>query len=74
MMIIPIPIGEPDERFLMHRLKSTSLAGICGGVLAAGLFSYRYYVNDVWSWDLLAVAVAFAVVKLTAMAWFRIRD
>jgi hypothetical protein len=73
-MIIPIPFGEPDERFLMHRLKSTSLAGVCGGVLAVGLWAYHHYVNDVWRWDLFAVAAAMAVIKLAAMAWYRLKD
>jgi hypothetical protein len=74
MMIIPIPIGEPDERFLMHRLKSTSIAGVIGGLVATGLFAYRFYVNDVWSWDLLSVAVTIAAVKLAAMAWYHFTD
>ena len=73
-MIIPIPFGEPDERFLMHRLKSTSLAGVCGALLAVGLFTYHYYGNDVWRWDLFAVAATMAVIKLAAMAWYRMTD
>ena len=63
-----------DERFLQHRLKSTSLAGIVGGVLSILLFAYRFYVNHVWSWDLLAVAMTFVVVKLLAMVWYRATD
>ena len=74
MIIIPIPFGEPDERFFVHRLKSTSIAGICGGVLAVGLFAYRYYIDDIWSWDLFTVAITIATVKLAAMAWFRLTD
>jgi hypothetical protein len=73
-MIIPIPFGKPDERFFMHRLKSTSIAGIFGGLCATGLFAWRFYIDDIWSWDLLAVAVTIAGVKLLAMAWFRLRD
>ena len=73
-MIIPIPFREPDERFLMHRLKSTSLAGVCGGILAIGLFAYHYYGNNIWRWDLFAVAATMAVIKLAAMAWYRVRD
>jgi hypothetical protein len=73
-MMIPILSGEPDERFFTHRLKSTSLAGVCGGLLAVGLWAYRYYVNDVVSWDLFAVAASMAAVKLAAMAWFRLTD
>jgi hypothetical protein len=73
-MKIPIVGGVIDERFLNHRLKSTSLAGIIGGVLAICLFAYRFYVNHVWSWDLLAVAVTFVSVKLAVMAYYLITD
>lgn len=67
-------ISLPDERFFTHRLKSTSLAGVCGGLVAVGVWAYRYYVNDVFSWDLFAVASTMATVKLAAMAWFRFTD
>ena len=73
-MIIPIPFGEPDERFLVHRLKSTSIAGVIGGLVAVGLWAYHHYANDVWRWDLFAVAVTMAVVKLAAMAWYHLTD
>jgi hypothetical protein len=73
-MMIPILSGEPDERFFTHRLKSTSIAGVCGGLLAIGLWAYHYYANDVWNWDLFAVAATIAAVKLIAMAWFRLTD
>ena len=36
-----------DERFLQHRLKSTSLAGIVGEVLTICSFAYRFYRNGV---------------------------
>jgi len=73
-MTIPIPFGKPDERFLTHRLKSTSIAGVCGGLVAIGLWTYRYYMNDIWSWDLFAVAATLVAVKLAAMAWFHFTD
>ena len=73
-MTIPIFAKELDERFLTHRLKSTSIAGVVGGVLAVGLFAYQHYVNDVWCWDLFAVAATMAAVKLAAMAWYRLTD
>jgi hypothetical protein len=63
-----------DERFLNHRLRSSSLAGIIGGLTAIGLFEYRYFVNHFWSWDLLAVAATFVTVKMAAMAWYRGTD
>ena len=63
-----------DERFLTHRLRSSSAAGIAGGVCALLLFAYRYYVQHRWSWDALAVAMVIVVVKLTLMVWYRITD
>jgi hypothetical protein len=63
-----------DERFLMHRLRSTSLAGIIGGCTAVLLFEYRQLHDGTWSWDLLAVALTMAVVKLAAMLWYRLHD
>ena len=73
-MKLPIVGLEIDERFLMHRLKSTSLAGIVGALVAAGLWAYRYYVQHVFSWDLFAVLVTIAMVKVVAMVWYRLRD
>jgi hypothetical protein len=63
-----------DERFLNHRLRSTSLAGIIGGVLSILLFAYRFYWQHVWSWDLFTVAVTIVGVKLAAVAWYRLTD
>jgi membrane protein YdbS with pleckstrin-like domain len=63
-----------DERFLTHRRRSTSIAGIVCAITAIGLFEYRYWANRVWSWDLLAVALTFVVVKLALMAWYYLTD
>jgi hypothetical protein len=63
-----------DERFLNHRLRATSLGGIAGGLLAIGLFLYRYYFDRVWSWDLFAVAATIVAVKLTVMTWYLLTD
>ncbi len=68
------PFLRLDERFLTHRLRSTSLAGIVGGVTAVGLFAWRFYVDHVWSWDLFAVALTIVGVKLAAMLWYRLTD
>ena len=73
-MKIPILGWLVDERFLEHRRRSSSVAGIVGGLLAIGLFEYRYFVNHVWSWDLLAVAIAIVGVKLALMTWYRLND
>lgn len=58
-----------DERFLEFRRRSTSVAGITVAVLSICLFEYRFFVNHIWSWDLLAVGLTFVVVKLAVMAW-----
>lgn len=39
-MTIPILGKNIDERFLMHRLKSSSLAGIIGGLVAMAWFRF----------------------------------
>ncbi len=63
-----------DERFLTHRLRSTSLAGIIGTLVALALFEYRLVVNHRWSWDLLAVALTFVVIKMSLMAYYYLTD
>jgi hypothetical protein len=68
---VPILGKSVDERFLEHRRRSLSLAGIASLLVAAGLFEYRWFFKHVLSWDLMAVIVSFAVVKLSMMAWFK---
>jgi hypothetical protein len=63
-----------DERFLEHRRRSTSLAGIAAGALATSLFGWHFYVDRVVSRDLLAVSVTFVIVKLSVLIWHRLRD
>jgi hypothetical protein len=63
-----------DERFLDHRRRSTSVAGMLGALVALGLFLYRFIFDHVWSWDLLAVGLTVAVVKLALMAWYLFTD
>jgi len=60
-----------DERFLTHRLWSTSIAGTAGGVLALGLFLYHELADHVWNWELLSIGITMAVVKLGLMTWYR---
>ena len=63
-----------DERFLTHRLRSTSTAGILCALGALSLFSYRYFVQHRWSWDLLSVALIFIAVKLSLMTYYSLKD
>jgi hypothetical protein len=73
-MNIPVVGKVIDERFFDHRLRSTSAAGIIGGVVAILLFAYRYYFNHIFSWDLLAVSLTIVGVKLAVMLWYRLTD
>jgi hypothetical protein len=73
-MNIPILGRAIDERFLTHRLRSTSAAGVTGGVVATLLFAYRYYIDHLWSWDLLAVSLTIVLVKLAVLIWYRLTD
>jgi hypothetical protein len=72
-MTLPLP-AFVDERFLKHRLRSTSSAGILSAVFALLLFMYRYYHDHVFSRDLLAVSVVFLIVKYSLLLWYRRTD
>ena len=63
-----------DERFLEHRRRSTSVAGIVAAETALLLFAYHYFVEHVVRWELLVVCLAFLVVKLGLMLRYRLTD
>jgi len=67
-------LGFIDERFLRHRLKSTSAGGIAGVVVAMALFIFQIYHDHVTRWDLFAVGVVAVVVKFSVLIWHRIYD
>jgi hypothetical protein len=63
-----------DERFLEHRRRSTSVAGLAAVMLAAVLFEYRLFHNHVISWDLFSVVMLMVMVKMSMMLWYRFND
>lgn len=71
---VPILRAFVDERFLEHRRRSSSLAGIIGGCLAICLWYYRFVFNHIWSWDLFAVAATIVGIKMSMMVWYRVYD
>jgi hypothetical protein len=73
-MKVPILGWTIDERFLMHRQRSTSIGGMAGVVVAGGFFFYDLIAHHVERWDLFAVVVTVALVKLAVLAWYRITD
>lgn len=71
---VPILGKFVDERFLEHRRRSSSTAGFATLLLAGALFEYRLFHDHMWSWDLLAVILCFAVVKTSLCAWYIFND
>ena len=71
---VPILGRFVDERFLEHRRRSSSFAGIVAACFALVLFEWRFFVDHMWSWDLLAVGLTFVVIKMGMMAWLKLRD
>jgi hypothetical protein len=71
---IPILRNFVDERFLEHRRRSSSLAGIIGGCLAICLWYYRFAFDHIWSWDLFDVALTIVGIKMSLMVWYRLTD
>jgi uncharacterized membrane protein YhhN len=71
---IPILGKLVDERFLDHRRRAQRVAGLIGFIIADILFGYRFFVNHVRSWDLLAVVLAVAVVYLVLIVWYLVTE
>jgi uncharacterized membrane protein YhhN len=67
---IPILGKLTDERFMSHRRRAQRVAGLAGFLMADILFGYRYFVNHVRSWDLLAVVLTVATVYLVLITWY----
>jgi len=63
-----------DERFVIHRYKSTSHAAMVAAVLLGGFILHDFFAQDVVRRDLLITLVAMAVTKLVAMVWYHFRD
>jgi hypothetical protein len=63
-----------DERFLAHRLRSSSAAGMATAAMALLVFQYRLMTSGAWSWDLLSVGATFVIVKLALMVWYIFTD
>jgi hypothetical protein len=71
-----IPFLGPlvDERFLDHRRRASSFAGIAAAVVAIVLLEYRFFRYSVWDWDLFAVVMVFLVLKMGLFFWYRAHD
>lgn len=63
-----------DERFIMHRYKSTSLAGTACALMVIGLFGWHYFRNGEFRTDLFVIAGVTALIKVGVLTWYRLRD
>lgn len=73
-LIGQIPNRILDERFLDHRRRSSTFAVMAGALVSGGLVEYHLLHDHRIDWGLFSVLIAMVVVKLSAMAWFRLRD
>ncbi|HUO14872.1 MAG TPA: hypothetical protein VMX38_07795 [Verrucomicrobiae bacterium] len=71
---VPILRKFIDERFLSHRRRAQRVAGLVGFLVADALYGYRYFVNHVRSWDLLAVILSVVVVYLVLIVRYLIAE
>ena len=71
-MKLPI-LGTIDERFFMHRLRSTSFGGLAAVLLAAGFFFYDLTQHHI-RWDMFSIVLTAAVVKMAVLIWYRVTD
>ena len=71
---VPLLGKYVDERFLEHRRRSTSVAGLAGALVALCIFEYRIFAKHMVSWDLLAVLATMVLVKMGLMVWYKVRD
>jgi uncharacterized membrane protein len=60
-----------DERFIMHRFKSTRLAVLVGTIMILVLFTYHAVAQKTIRWDLFGILAAMAAVKISAMAYYQ---
>ena len=66
----PLP-GFVDERFLDHRRRASSVAGMACVAVATGLAFFRWYQDRVVSRDLIVVIGTFLVLKYVMFFWYR---
>ena len=69
---IPLLGKFVDERFLEHRLRSSSAAGIAAAIAGLLLFEYRWLHDGIWSWDIAVPVLVFLVLKLSLFTWYRL--
>jgi hypothetical protein len=73
-MKLPVLGLNIDERFLMHRLRSTSIGGLAAVLLTAILFFNDLFGKHVTRWDLFSIIATAAFVKIAVLIFYRLTD
>lgn len=60
-----------DERFILHRLKSTRFALVGVAVLMGIYFEYEYLFQKEFHLDIFIFLMAMGILKLAAMLYYR---
>ncbi|MBN2104816.1 hypothetical protein JW835_12310 [bacterium] len=60
-----------DERYLMHRLRSTSLAGMVGAISLGCWTLFQFFIKNIFRWDLFIILLIMGLVKMVSMAVLR---
>ncbi|MCB1183008.1 hypothetical protein KDM41_06205 [bacterium] len=63
-----------DERFILHRYKSTSFAGIACALMVAAVWAWDFYRNGEFRLELFVIIILTALIKVGFMTWYRLRD
>ncbi len=71
---IPILGKLVDERFLNYRRRAQRIGGLIGFIVADVLWGYRFLVNHIKSWDLLAVVLSVTVAYIVLIVWYLITE
>ena len=60
-----------DERFKIHRLRSTRLAAITGIILMALWIIYDFFATHIFRIDLIIILVTIALTKWISMIYYK---
>ena len=63
-----------DERYVLHRYKSTSHASVVAALVMGIWYLRDLYVENVVRWDFLIIMGVMALVKISCLLWYRFRD
>ena len=63
--------SDLDERFVMHRYKSTRVAVLAGVLATFALYNYQWFAHHVIRWDYLAILAVMAAGKVGMMLHLR---